>query len=90
MGIAVGVYRDSSATLLRFGIARSSLCGLHIAYPASADAHDGEIRGCAIGACIGVDGYDLSRVSDGVLFTDNDTNLQASMLPVPDSLPTVP
>jgi hypothetical protein len=36
----------------------------------------------AIGACVQVDGYDLTRLSDEVEFRDNESNLDTTSLPV--------
>jgi len=47
----------------------------------------GEITENPIGVCLQVDGYDLGRVSDEVSFRDNEVDLQATTLPVPDGAP---
>jgi hypothetical protein len=43
----------------------------------------------AIGACVQVEGYDLSRLMTDVSYRDNGANLQATSLPVPEPLEEV-
>ncbi len=81
-----------------FAVSGSELCGLFIAPPSlsgdpgafesylvepSLDVRDGIVDGAEIGACIQVAEYDLARLQDGVVYRDNGTNLDVTMLPVP-------
>ncbi len=50
---------------------------------AGLDLSGGIVSGHPVGIAVAVDGYDLSRLSDGVTFVDNETNLDARSLPVP-------
>ena len=43
-----------------------------------------------IGACIQIDGFDLSRIMRNVAYTDNESNLEATTLPVPEPIMTLP
>jgi hypothetical protein len=45
----------------------------------------GEVVDCAIGACIQVEGYDVSRLSADVAYRDNVANLAATSLPIPQA-----
>ena len=72
--------------LTRFAIRDAVLCGLMVAQDGEADLSEGEIVGCEIGACLQVDGYDVTRLQEGVRYRDNGTNLQATMLPVPAAI----
>lgn len=77
-----------SLDLTDFEVANATNCGLFLAPdPAGSapmlDARDGRVSGGAIGACIQVDGYDLSRVQSNVRYSDNGTSLQATSLPTP-------
>jgi len=83
-GMGVGSYLGASAELTRFELSGSALCGLQIALDGSLDLVDGTVSGSPIGACVQVDGYDLSRLTNSVRYRDNETNLQATDLPVPD------
>ena len=47
---------------------------------------DGDVFGSAIGACVQVDGYDVDRLTNDVRYFDNETNLQATTLPVPEAI----
>ena len=51
---------------------------------AQIDLQDGDVRANAIGACVQVDGYDISRLTAGVAYQDNDRNVESTFLPVPD------
>ena len=82
-GIAIGAYLGGAIDLRGFQIARAALCGVHVAEDGSLDLHDGAVSDSAIGACVQVDGYDLSRLTDGVRFESNGTNLETTMLPIP-------
>jgi hypothetical protein len=76
--------------LTRFEIQGAAICGLLVANvpgrsePAPMfDAMSGVVSGSRIGACVQADGYDISRLSDGVAFVDNETNFDSTSLPVP-------
>jgi hypothetical protein len=79
----------------RFEIADAATCGLLLAddpgtpVPTVVNLQDGVIAESSIGACLQVEGYDLSRLSDGVVYRDNGVNLDATSLPVPGHVDTV-
>jgi hypothetical protein len=75
---------------------RSDLCGVNVIEDGEMDlsggatlvadgdlSHESEISHAAIGACVMVEGYDVSRITDGVVFRDNGINLQSVSLPLP-------
>ncbi len=84
---------DATVSMTDFAIESPETCGFFVASfagapgaaPTSLDARSGVVRGAAIGACIQIDGYDLSRIMDGVSYLDNGTNLDITSLPVPTS-----
>ena len=82
-GMGVGVYDGASVTADDFQIQRASFCGAQIAGDSSLDLSNGEVVGNVIGACVQSDGYDLDRLTDGVLYLDNEVNLDSTSLPVP-------
>ena len=59
---------------------------MQVAGDAALDLAEGEVRGNTIGACVQVDGYDVTRLQDRVLYEENGVNLDATTLPVPDAL----
>jgi hypothetical protein len=63
------------------------LCALQVAEGGSLDVESGEIRENAIGACLQIEGYDVSRVTDGVIYQDNETHIDAIGGPVPPAGP---
>jgi hypothetical protein len=93
MSAGYGIVADSgSLELTRFVVADARTCGAALwanPVPADMDLHDGEIRGSDIGACVQAEGYDLSRLMDGVAYRDNGTNLDAVTLPVPEAVDEV-
>lgn len=86
----------SEFRMRRFEIRGARLCGVFVAPgevfpdPASLDLESGLVAGSTIGACVQVDGYDLGRLSNDVDYQDNGTNLDATMLPVPGVIDTLP
>jgi hypothetical protein len=83
-GLGVGVYQNAEASIERIDLNGATLCGLHVAEAGELDVAGGRITGNHIGACIQVDGYDLSRI-ESPAYEDNVTNLEATSLPVPGS-----
>ena len=79
------VVREGAVRMSDFLIHDASLCGIQVAFGGQADLRDGEISSSSIGACVQADGFDVARLSDGVVYRDNDTNLDATTLPVPDT-----
>ncbi len=79
----------AAVSMTRFEIRDSAICGFLLTPyestmdPASVDLATGVVSGSAIGACVQVDGYDLDRLTNGVVYVDNTTNLDSTMLPVP-------
>jgi hypothetical protein len=67
-----------------FVIRDADLCGVQLAGESSLDLRDGLVSEAEIGACIQVDGYDLSRLMEDVVYRDNTVNADTTMLPVPD------
>jgi len=85
-GHAVAAVRGAMVTLARFEITGAAVCGVLIADDGALDMSEGVVRGCGIGACLQVEGFDASRISRGVQFVSNTSNLQATTLPVPESI----
>jgi hypothetical protein len=56
---------------------------VQIAEGGQLDLANGRVRGHPIAACVQADGYDLGRLSDDVVYEDNDSNIQTTNLPVP-------
>ncbi len=84
-GYAVGA-ESGDIAVTRFEIHEADTCGVILfdnVAPVAVDLHDGVIAGSTIGACVQAAGYDLTRLQDRVVFRDNDSNLEATMLPVP-------
>ncbi len=81
-GIGLGAYEGAVVEVDGIDQGDAALCGLHVADAAQLDIHGGWIRNNLIGACIQIDGYDVSRVGTPQ-YVDNETNLEATSLPVP-------
>jgi len=87
----VGVVASAGAVdLERFVVQDCSLCGVMVSDEGDLDLRNGRVSGNDLGACLQVDGYDTDRVSDGVIYRDNNSNLEATSLPVPDVMGTLP
>jgi len=83
-GMGLGAYEGATMNVGSFEVADASVCGVHVAGGSSLDLAEGEVRDCTLGACVQVDGYDVSRLTDGVAYRDNGTNLDSTTLPTPD------
>ncbi len=86
-GVGVGAYLAARLTLDHFVIRQSALAGVQIVADGQVDLSEGVVESNPVGVNIQVPGYDVNRLTDGVYFRDNGTNLDSSDLPVPD--PTV-
>jgi hypothetical protein len=88
-GIAVVAGR---LQLVDFDVQGIATCGLFVSRASGeptapeVDLESGTIRQTEIGVCTQVDGYDLSRLTNGVVFEDNVLNLDSTMLPVPTAV----
>ena len=78
--LAVG---DATVTIADFLLERSAQCGVLLG-TAELDLFRGQVRENLIGACVGVPGYDLERLSNSVAYIDNGAPLESPELPVPD------
>jgi hypothetical protein len=67
----------------RFEIAEAALTGVQVVPGGQLDMRDGVVRNSPVGVNIQADSYDLSRLTDRVVFLDNGTNFDGSSLPVP-------
>jgi len=85
LGIGDGVLSavDAEISLDGFEIRGSARAGAHVAGGAM-DLRRGQIVDNLIGAVIQTPGFDVARISDGVVFLDNDRNLDMSALPLPE------
>lgn len=86
-GLAVGAYHDAWLEATGFIFADNVLCGVQMGNGGTMDLHDGTVARNPIGANIQTEGFDASRLQDGVVYVDNDRNLDAAMLPLPDAEP---
>jgi hypothetical protein len=83
--VAIGLSSNDGASLTtsRFEVTNAGDCGVQVTEDAGLDLRDGVIAANSIGACVQQDGYDLSRLSTNVRYSDNGTSLDATMLPIP-------
>jgi len=82
-GVGALATGGAALSLRRLEIARSALAGLMLSEGAQADLTTGAIHGNPIGANVQVPGYDIARLQNDVEYIDNETNLDATSLPVP-------
>ncbi len=84
-GTALGAV-GGAAVLTRFRLSGNALCGVQIAADGAVDLHDGEVARNRIGANVQVEGFDASRLQDGVRYVDNERTFDGSELPVPQAV----
>ena len=67
----------------RFRVSGSALANVQIAAGGAIDLHHGVVEDAPVGVNLQVDGYDLARLMDDVLFRDHGIQLDTTSLPVP-------
>ncbi|HJL18919.1 MAG TPA: hypothetical protein RMH99_24865 [Sandaracinaceae bacterium LLY-WYZ-13_1] len=87
-GIGLGVY-GGVVEVDAFRIEGVPLCGVQIAAGGELDLRDGVIRDVSVGACVQVDGYDVTRLADGVVYEAVGTGIQTTSHHVPEVQPPV-
>ncbi len=92
MSAGFGIVSAMGASIhaTRFLVTRSALCGVQVASGAGLDLTQGEVSHNVIGANVQVPGFDVGRISDGVVYQDNQSNLDSDTLPVPSPATGVP
>ncbi len=83
-GIGVSAVSGGAIDLSDFTVSEAALCGVQVA-GGELDLHRGRVEGSPIGANVQDVGYDIARLSDMVLFVDNERNLDSASLPVPEA-----
>lgn len=86
LGMGVSVINASAVTLADFVIDGASLCGVQIATASDLTLRDGVVEHNEIGACVQIDGYDLTKLMQNVAYRENTTTIDATSLPVPEPL----
>ncbi|MCB9596867.1 MAG: hypothetical protein H6719_29360 [Sandaracinaceae bacterium] len=70
---------DATVSARGIDIDGARLCGVMVTGPtAELDLRGGRIASATVGACVQVEGYDLSRLTDGVEYRDNGIPLDAT------------
>lgn len=82
-GIGLASYFGARVDVERFEISDNTLVGLQVARDGELDARVGFVVQNPIGANIQVPGYDPMRLSDRVIYRDNERNLDSTELPLP-------
>ena len=75
---------NAQITLERFVVLDNARVGVLIG-GGTVDLHIGRVSGNPIGANVQSPDFDIMRLSDGVVFSENGRNLDTMLLPVPDS-----
>ena len=73
----------ATVRLNRFVIDQAELCGVQISQGAMLDLSQGRVTRASVGACVQVDGYDLMRLTDRVVYEDNGINISSTSFYVP-------
>jgi len=67
----------------------NALCGLQVASESEVDLSIGVVSGNAIGANVQIEGYDIGRLQDRVIYVDNDQTLDSQALPLPEVIGSI-
>lgn len=83
-GIGLGAYAGGHLRAERFLVTGSVFLGVQIALAGEMDLIDGAVTDNPIGANVQSVGFDLDRILDRVDFVDNERDLDADNLPIPE------
>ncbi len=83
-GMGVGAYDMAHISLTHFVVTDTALCGVQVTNGAGLDLAHGEVSRGLIGANVQDPAFDIHRLEDDVVFEDNQSNLDATILPVPE------
>lgn len=83
-GSGVGAFESAHVRLSEFVVTRAEQCGVIIGRDGMVDLRHGVVSEHPIGVCIQVDGYDVGRLTDRVLYRDNEAAFEATTYPAPD------
>jgi hypothetical protein len=65
------------------------LCGVQVVDRSQLDVQGSTLEGCAIGACVAIEGYELARIVSTTRFVDNERNLETAAVYVPARGPSL-
>ncbi len=85
-GINVIVMDDGYIELTAFRSYNAEFIALVLLEDGALDAHDGLVDNNPIGANVQIEGYDINRLRDDVIYVDNGMNLYLDEAPVPDAV----
>jgi hypothetical protein len=83
-GIGFGAYHGAQLNVSDFDLSGAALCGFHLALDGTIDAAEGVVHQSTIGACIQNSEFDVRRMSRTVRYLDNERNMDAIELPIPE------
>lgn len=86
-GIGLAVVQDAGVRLARFELVGAASCGLQLGQGGVADLESGLVAENEIGVAVLDPDFDTSRLSSGVVYEKNVTNLSAKTLAVPLPIP---
>lgn len=89
IGCGAVVVRGGAIDATGFEFIDNSLCGALIAGDGTLDLRQGLVSGNLIGVNVEQPGFDLNRIMDRVRYIDNESDLDARVLPVPETAPDV-
>ncbi len=84
IGVGLGAYSNAQLDARDFVVDGNALAGIQLAGGGTMDLHSGVVSSNPIGANIQTAGFDQARINDEVLYRDNQRNLDASGLPIPE------
>jgi hypothetical protein len=85
LGMGAVARAGARLSLEAFVVRRAALCGVQLEAGGELDLTEGRVEDNPIGACIQADGYDETRLTNGVQYAGNDRNADLTQLPVPEA-----
>ena len=84
-GTGIAAFENARVRATRFSVRRSALAGVQVGRNGEMDLSEGEVTDNTVGANVQVPGFDVTRLTEGVVYRENGVNLDATELPVPSS-----
>jgi hypothetical protein len=84
LGVGLGSYTNAQLDARDFVVDGNALAGVQLAEGGTMDLHAGVVSSNPIGANVQTAGFDQARINDDVVYRDNQRNLDASGLPLPE------
>ncbi|MCC7537150.1 MAG: hypothetical protein IT379_13090 [Deltaproteobacteria bacterium] len=85
-GVALGAFESGGIDVTSFALVDNALSAGFLTTGGTIDLHGGLVQGHPVGFAVFTEGFDRERLRDDVRYLDNETDIQARELDVPERL----